>query len=215
MADEKDLLKNLLPFWIENYFTHPSYLKVESSPSSSFTARSSSSMTWAVSRSAANAIELMRQACREAGFAGLHVLGENRGTRAEHLEAHEATGARLYLRLLLVRAEKPTPAAGHRRTDAPCRASQLGDLPQVVTVSQAWSGWHDEGSIWKIPPAEFNALLHGPGRSSAKLPSRQLGSRMLLLGQLERMGRRALHRPVSGVRLRLPGCRAPGLHRSK
>ena len=32
VADEQDLLQNLLPFWIENYFRHPSYLKVDNKP---------------------------------------------------------------------------------------------------------------------------------------------------------------------------------------
>lgn len=32
VADEKDLLTNLLPFWIERYFKHPSYLKVDNRP---------------------------------------------------------------------------------------------------------------------------------------------------------------------------------------
>ena len=32
VSGEKDLFENLLPFWIENYFKHPSYLKVDNKP---------------------------------------------------------------------------------------------------------------------------------------------------------------------------------------
>ena len=32
VADERDLLENLLPFWIENYFRQPSYLKIDNKP---------------------------------------------------------------------------------------------------------------------------------------------------------------------------------------
>ena len=32
VADENDLLQNLLPFWIREYFRHPSYLKVDNRP---------------------------------------------------------------------------------------------------------------------------------------------------------------------------------------
>jgi Glycosyltransferase WbsX len=32
VADERDLLDNLLPFWIDNYFRHPSYLKIDGRP---------------------------------------------------------------------------------------------------------------------------------------------------------------------------------------
>jgi len=29
----------------------------------------------------------------------------------------------------------------------------LAILPQVITVSQGWSGWRDEGPLYKIPAA--------------------------------------------------------------
>ena len=32
VADEQDLMTNLLPFWMENYFKHPSYLKIDNKP---------------------------------------------------------------------------------------------------------------------------------------------------------------------------------------
>ena len=32
VANEADLLGNLLPFWVQNYFRHPSYLKIDNKP---------------------------------------------------------------------------------------------------------------------------------------------------------------------------------------
>ena len=68
------------------------------------------------------------------------------------------------------------------------KTQELGILPQVVTVSQAWSGWHDEGSIWKIPPAEYETLLRQAKDFIATLPADQLGSSMLLLDNWNEWG---------------------------
>ncbi len=68
------------------------------------------------------------------------------------------------------------------------KTQQLGILPQVVTVSQGWSGWRDEGSIWKIPPKEYEALLHQAKDFVGTLPKDQLGGRMLLLDNWNEWG---------------------------
>ncbi|HEX2999272.1 MAG TPA: glycoside hydrolase family 99-like domain-containing protein, partial [Armatimonadota bacterium] len=75
IADMRDLEENLLPFWIENYFKHPSYLKIDNKPllfiyRPEFLIKDLGSV-----EQAAAAIARMRQACRDAGFAGLYVLG--------------------------------------------------------------------------------------------------------------------------------------------
>jgi hypothetical protein len=54
-------------------------------------------------------------------------------------------------------------------------------LPEVVTVSQGWSGWHDEGSIWKIPPRQYKELLEKAKAIIRTFPAKELGSKMLLL----------------------------------
>jgi hypothetical protein len=61
------------------------------------------------------------------------------------------------------------------------KTRRLGILPQVVTVSQGWSGWRDEGSIWKIPPAQYKELLEKAKAVIRTFPATQLGSRMILL----------------------------------
>ncbi len=68
------------------------------------------------------------------------------------------------------------------------KTQELNILPQVVTISQAWSGWADEGSIWKIPPADFERLLRQAKEFTATLPQNQLGSHMLLLDNWNEWG---------------------------
>jgi hypothetical protein len=68
------------------------------------------------------------------------------------------------------------------------KTQELHILPQVVTVSQAWSGWQDEGTIWKIPPKDFETLLRQAKDFVAKLPAEELGSKMLLLDNWNEWG---------------------------
>jgi len=58
----------------------------------------------------------------------------------------------------------------------------------VLTVSQAWSGWADEGSIWKIPPKDFENLLTQAKDFISDLPDNELGSKMLLLDNWNEWG---------------------------
>jgi hypothetical protein len=72
--DEADLLDNVLPFWIKNYFTHPSYLKIDNQPVL---------VVWRPERllsqlggpvNTRQAFDKMRAQCREAGFGGLRII---------------------------------------------------------------------------------------------------------------------------------------------
>jgi len=74
VKDADDLLDNVLPFWIENYFTHPSYLKLDNKPLL---------FVWQPRRllpqlggpeGTRKAFEAMRARCRDAGFAGLRII---------------------------------------------------------------------------------------------------------------------------------------------
>jgi len=189
IADERDLVENLLPFWIENYFTHPSYLQVDGKPvlfiyRPEFLVDDLGSI-----ENAAHAIDLMRQACRDAGFAGLYVLGENRNIDTHQLSIMQQMGLDYTFAYCWHVANSPTPAQAIDAQLAMMRGiQQLGILPQVPTASQAWSGWHDEGSIWKIPPEEFETLLRETSAFMATLPADELGSRMLLLDNWNEWG---------------------------
>jgi len=189
VADERDLFSNLLPYWIENYFKHPSYLKVENKPvlfiyRPEFLVQDLGSVT-----NVAKAFEKMRQLCREAGFDGLYLLGEYRGTDPKHLTLMKSLGLDYAFAYCWYVHDNPTPERAIRTQMEYIRKTQeLNILPQVVTVSQAWSGWADEGTIWKIPPPDFERLLRQAKDFTATLPKNQLGSRMLLLDNWNEWG---------------------------
>jgi len=189
VADERDLFDNLLPYWLENYFRHPSYLKVDNKPllfiyRPEYLIQDLGGVPQVVA-----AFAKMRQVCRQAGFDGLYLLGEYRGTSAKHLELLKSLGLDYVFAYCWGVPNHPTP---QQAIDAQLgyirKTQELNILPQVVTVSQAWSGWHDEGSIWKIPPTEFEQLLRAAKAFTATLPKEQLGSRMLLLDNWNEWG---------------------------
>ena len=189
VADEKDLMNNLLPYWIENYFKHPSYLKVDNKPvlfiyRPEFLVNDLGSV-----ENVKKAFGLMRQACRDAGFEGLYLLGEYRGLVPKHLQLMQQLGLDYTFAYCWHVQNNPTPEqAIATQMDYIRQTQKLGILPQVVTVSQAWSGWRDEGSIWKIPPRDYETLLRQAKDFIGTLPANELGSKMLLLDNWNEWG---------------------------
>jgi hypothetical protein len=189
VADENDLMQNLLPFWIENYFKHPSYVKIDNKPLLYIYRPEFLVQDLGGVDKVRQAFDKMRQACKDAGFDGLYILGEYRGLDPKHLQLMKDLGLDYTFAYCWGVPNSPTP---QQAIDAQMnyihKTQELGILPQVVTVSQAWSGWRDEGSIWKIPPQDFERLLSQAKDFISTLPADQLGSKMLLLDNWNEWG---------------------------
>ncbi|MGD0091755.1 MAG: LamG-like jellyroll fold domain-containing protein [Planctomycetota bacterium] len=189
VSDEKDLLANLLPFWMENYFKHPSYLKVDNKPLLFIYRPEFLVQDLCSAENVVQALEKMRQACRENGFAGLYILGEYRGLDPKALKLMKQLGLDYTFAYCWHIQNNPTPEQAIQTQMQYIQKTQgLRILPQVVTVSQAWSGWSDEGSIWKIPPREYETLLRKAKDFITALPPQELGSRLLLLDNWNEWG---------------------------
>ncbi|HNT33625.1 MAG TPA: glycoside hydrolase family 99-like domain-containing protein, partial [bacterium] len=189
VADLDDLTTNVLPFWMENYFKHPSYLKMDGKPLLFIYRPEFLIQDLGSEENVLEAFDLMRQACQDAGFDGLYLLGEYRGLDPKHLELMKRIGLDYTFAYCWYVGNNPTPEqAIAAQVDYINKTQALGILPQVVTVSQAWSGWADEGTIWKIPPTEFKTLLAKAKEIIATFPANELGSRMLLLDNWNEWG---------------------------
>ena len=70
VADERDLMVNLLPYWMTNYFQHPSYLKIAGKPLLFIYRPEFLVPDLGGVENVEQAFDRMRQACRDAGFAG-------------------------------------------------------------------------------------------------------------------------------------------------
>lgn len=189
VSNERDLMENLLPYWIETLFKHPSYLKIDNKPvlfiyRPEFLVDDLGSVENVV-----RAFDLMREACRAAGFDGLILLGEYRGLDPNHLTLMESLGLDYTFAYCWHVADSPAPdRAISTQMEYIRKTEELGILPQVVTVTQGWSGWQDEGSIWKLPPADYENLLRQARDFLGTIPPEQLGSRMLLLDNWNEWG---------------------------
>jgi hypothetical protein len=189
VSNEDDLMNNLLPFWMTNYFKRANYLVVDNKPvlfiyRPEFLVDDLGSV-----ENVRIAFDKMRKACRDAGFDGLWLLGEYRGVDAKHLELMKSIGLDYSFAYCWHVQNSPTPQQAIDSQMKSIRTTQeLGIVPQVVTVSQGWSGWSDEGSIWTIPPAEFETLLRQAKGFVEKLPKNQLSGRMLLLDNWNEWG---------------------------
>jgi hypothetical protein len=148
VADEKDLLTNLLPFWMRNYFKHPSYLKVDNKPVLFIYRPEFLIDDLGGAANVVKAFARMRQACRDAGFDGLYLLGEYRGLDPTHLKLMKQLGLDYSFAYCWYVPDNPTPEKSiETQMQFIAKTQSLGILPQVATVSQAWSGWNDEASI--------------------------------------------------------------------
>lgn len=187
--NEDDLMGNLMPFWMNNYFKRSNYLIVDNKPvlfiyRPEFLIEDLGSI-----ENVKSVFEKMRQACRNEGFDGLWILGEYRGTDVKHLELMKSIGLDYSFAYCWHVNNSPKPAeAIVAQMDKIRTTQELGILPQVVTVSQGWSGWKDEGSIWTIPPQEFETLLRQGKNFVENLPKEQLSGRMLILDNWNEWG---------------------------
>lgn len=189
VAGEQDLMDNLLPYWINNYFKRANYLKIDNKPVLFIYRPEFLIQDLGGADKVPVAFDKMRQACRDAGFDGLYLIGEYRGLDPKHLTLMKQLGLDYTFAYCWGIPGSPAPQQAIDTQMSNLRKTQeLGIIPQIATVSQAWSGWRDEGSIWKIPPDDFQRLLQQAKDLIATFPAAELGSKMLLLDNWNEWG---------------------------
>jgi hypothetical protein len=184
ITDEKDLMENLMPYWIEKFFKRDSYLKIDNKPVLYIYRPLFVSDDLGGDDRAKAAFDLMRKACRDAGFDGLIIMGEERGYAPESLARFKAMGLDYTFQYCWYVPNSPSPdAVIENQMEQIRNMHTLHDvMPQVVTLSQAWSDWSDQATIWKLPPADFEILLRkGKAFIENHFPKDELGSRMIIL----------------------------------
>ena len=184
ISDVNDLRENLMPYWIEKFFKRENYLKIDNKPVLFVYQPFDVSTDLGGDEQAKAAFDLMRTMCREAGFDGLYILGEYRGTDPNHLIRYRNLGLDYVFSYCWYIHNSPPPAIviEEQMKQIRARQNQRDIIPQIVTLSQAWSGWRDEGTIWKLPPDDFETLLRkGKEFVEQNIPNDELGGQMLIL----------------------------------
>jgi len=189
VSDEDDLLNNLLPYWIEKFFKHPSYLKVDNKPLLFIYRPEYLVDDLGSVENVRKALDKMREKCKEAGFDGLIIVGEYRGLDPQHLQLMKDLGLDYTSAYVWPIANNPTPdIAIKKQEEYWTKTRDIGIIPEIVTLSMGWTGWQDEGSIWKLPPKDFQILCEKAKDFLKTLPPDQLGSRMILIDNWNEWG---------------------------
>lgn len=199
-VSESDLLEYLLPFWIENYFRKSNYLTLDGQPVLAIYNVERFVRDLGGEQRAAVVVAKMRGACQQAGFQGLHLLGQYCwGTPAE-LQTQAGR---------IQRVGMDTSWSYHWPTFTGAFGDQLrptGDQaiavqehiwtklppPNVLTLSMGWDSqpWSfaQTRTQWRLTPGEFKVLCQ---RAKSVLDQRQsngLDSRLVLLDNWNEYG---------------------------
>ena len=192
VASEEDLMTNLLPYWIENYFKHPSYLKIDNKPllfiyRPEFLVDDLGSVA-----NVRRALDKMRAACKQAGFAGLTILGEYRGTdpRPLQLMVDEGLDYSFAYCWPVPNQDAAPPAAVAAQESFWQSWQQQNVIPFLLTASMGWDStpWSPSYSIWRLPPADFRTLCERAKTFMGTLPESSLGRKLLLLDNWNEFG---------------------------
>lgn len=81
---EKDFMEYMLPYWIENFFSYPGYVKIDNKPLIAFLSAGMIAEVFGGGENINRGLEAIRQACRDAGFDGAYlILNEQHRTPAQ------------------------------------------------------------------------------------------------------------------------------------
>ena len=137
ISSKQDLLENLLPYWIENYFKHPSYLKHQGQPVVFIYSVNAFIAQLGGVQNVPDVLREMREQCRRAGLEGLLVAGEYRGDDPLVVKAIQAAGVDVSWSYGI----KVESLKTRREWDL---------IPDIPTISVGWDPrpWQDYIGYW-------------------------------------------------------------------
>lgn len=206
----QDLLDNLLPFWIKNYFNRPNYLLIDGSPLFAIYDVNRFISDLGGPEDARAAIDAMRSICRDAGFEGLYLLGQScwggpedlkNQVKTVHSVGMDNSFAYHWPTFTGVFGAELRPAA---EQVIMAQQSLWQDLPQpsIPTLSMGWDsepwGFSQSRSQWRLNPAEFKLLCQ---RAKALIDRRgpvTTAGRLILLDNWNEFGEGHYLMPTRG-----------------
>ena len=193
VADVRDFTDNLVPFWVENYFRKPNYLKIGNRPVVfvyDFSFQLMDRLGGPEKLKAAFAAASAK--AREYGFDGLHFTAENRHEDVGELTKLKAAGyEQCYSYCWQVLGGKPTQEEGIACQVRGNRHHAAFDPNfALVTCSCGWDSypWDRKkpslpwwASTWKLTPENWRKALAEGKRIVDALPKSAVGRRLILL----------------------------------
>lgn len=214
VASADDLLQNLLPFWINDYFKRPNYLKVDRKPVLFvYDPERVVKQLGGVEKVRA-ALDQVHAICQEQGFAGLLVLCRTSRADPELTARNRDCGcdAQFAYTMNHPKERRPSPQDAIAQQIDTIKASERDDiLPFVPTATMGWdpmpwqkpngpAGLRPETMTrWRLAPEQFQSLIEQVKALMDDLPSGSLGRRMLLLDNWNEWGEGHFIAPHAGA----------------
>jgi hypothetical protein len=164
----EDLMTTVFPYWLDNYFTHPSYLKIDGKPVLYIWVPGNVTQHLGGSDKVRETFDLMRQKCRERGLPGLYIVGcmgaadeaSLRRMAAEGWDASSAYGAAMsYPEQPRVLGNLVTGDTSEfvDQQEAIWRAKNgIGALPDITAAMMGWDArpWNSSNLFWSDNTAD-------------------------------------------------------------
>jgi len=169
IESEKDLMENLMPFWIDNYFRQSNYLLIEGKPVFMIYGYQKFIDELGGLAEASAAVAKMKQACMDAGFKGLWLMAEHHLGFEEDIPEPKKVGfdAITSYHWPSFSGKMPSVPADRQeivqlQEDCWGELAEISQLPAVPVVSMGWDSepWGSSyyKGQWYLEPALFRDL---------------------------------------------------------
>ncbi len=212
-----DLLENLMPYWIEKFFRHPSYVKLDNKPLLYIWVPNWVTRDLGGSDGVKEAFREMREMCRRAGFDGLWIVGCVGTADRVQLERMAREGWDASSAYGLIGAADPPETCDPEGVTVRDYASsvlnqeriwrgkkEIGALPDIIDVMQGWDPrpWHGARTTDYYAPQSVAIFEQACRRARALLeetPGNGLDRRVIVFDNWCEFGEGHYIEPTAGT----------------
>lgn len=195
-TDRNDLLTHLMPFWLENYFSKPNYLKIDNKPVLFiYDYQNQVRDAFASLKEQRETFDLCREMAKKHGHDGMIFAIEYRKEDLSRLAEYREAGYDFsFAYCWSIKQPNPTDEwlietqlknMELRRKDfsdfyVPTASVMWDPSPRFVSMPQMYTPQNNP-SLWQLRPESFRELLSKTRQWMQALPENSYGSRMLML----------------------------------
>lgn len=198
--NEKDVIENMLPFWVENYFSKPNYLKIDNKPVLfvyDYSFRFVNQFGGA--KKTKRILDALRKEIKKYGFDGMVIQVEYRYDKREVLEMYKEAGFDNTFAYCWHTEERMPSQERVIETQEYLMKNHLEFDPDftILTCSQSWDPypWHRDQREklkkivrWKLTPHNWRVLLEKVKAMADNMPDSALGKRFIMMDNWNEWG---------------------------